>query len=249
MALWRAKIKPPVELWLVNLNGNTDIVLSDTVQEIGRRAFDGCTALTSISCSNVQEIGEEAFKSCINLRSIVCPNVLKIGRRAFEGCTNLTNISCPNVQGIDGRVFEGCTNLTDISCPNVQEINKQAFEGCNNLTYINLGNYFKSYNDFAKSGHFSSDQKVVIALTLMATKQDWGEEEKKKYQAYLSRGAKELVCKMIYKEDMQGLMLCEQAGLLTKRRIDGFVEYASEKGKVAVTAYLMNYKHEHFPVK
>ena len=61
---------------------------------IGRSAFEGCTALTSITISNsVMIIGEFAFEGCTGLMSIIIPDsVTSIGFYAFYGCAGLTDV-------------------------------------------------------------------------------------------------------------------------------------------------------------
>ena len=109
---------------------------------IGKRAFSGCTGLTSITISDsVTSVGEYAFKDCKGLTSIAIPNsVTSIGDGAFSGCTGLTSIAIPNsVTSIGGDAFSGCTGLTSIAIPNsVTSVGDGAFSGCIGLTSITV---------------------------------------------------------------------------------------------------------------
>lgn len=85
---------------------------------------------------SVTEIGEEAFKDCTGLTSVVLPkSVKKIGYGAFEYCTNLTTIDIPDsVTEIGEKAFRGCTGLTTIDIPDsVTEIGRDAFVKCSRL--------------------------------------------------------------------------------------------------------------------
>ncbi len=65
---------------------------SYTVTSIYGRAFEACTALTSVKIPNsVTNIGYNAFRSCTSLTSIEIPSsITSIGDSAFEGCASLT---------------------------------------------------------------------------------------------------------------------------------------------------------------
>ena len=77
------------------IQGCNTTVIPNNVTSIGRRAFDGCTGLTSITIPNsVTSIGYQAFDGCTGLTSITIPNSVKgIGDGAFVGCNNLKSVS------------------------------------------------------------------------------------------------------------------------------------------------------------
>ena len=78
--------------------GCKNTIIPNSVTEIGESAFEGCSALKSITIPNsVTEIGGEAFKGCSSLESITIPNsITYIGSSAFEGCS-LKKVVCESV--------------------------------------------------------------------------------------------------------------------------------------------------------
>ena len=80
------------------LNGElvTNLVIPDSVTEIGYSAFSGCSSLTSITIpDSVTSIGDGAFSGCSSLTSITIPDsVTEIGNSAFKDCTSLTSVYC-----------------------------------------------------------------------------------------------------------------------------------------------------------
>ncbi|MBR2927371.1 MAG: leucine-rich repeat domain-containing protein [Clostridia bacterium] len=101
----------------------------------------------------VTEIGERAFESCSNITSIVIPNsVTSIGTRAFWSCS-MTSVVIPNsVTTIGNHAFYNCFRLTSITIPeNVRIIGSSAFGACWSLQYyaydngLYLGNEKNSY--------------------------------------------------------------------------------------------------------
>lgn len=70
------------------------IMVSDSVvEEIGKQAFQNCSALKLISTLFVQTIGEEAFSNCTSLPNISFEtNITNIGDYAFQNCSSLTDI-------------------------------------------------------------------------------------------------------------------------------------------------------------
>ena len=112
------------------------------VTSIGQRAFQSCSALTSINIpSSVTSIGEWAFSDCQSLTSINIPSsVTSIGNGAFNRCWALTSINIPNsVTSIGEWAFSQCSALTSINIPSsVTSIGNGAFNLCSALTSINI---------------------------------------------------------------------------------------------------------------
>ena len=108
--------------------------------EISSSAFDGCSALTSLTLpSGVTKICEYAFKGCSGLASLSLPSsVTLIGWCAFEGCSGLASLPLPSsVTEIRWSAFSGCSGLATLAIPSsVTSIGNGAFEGCSGLTSI-----------------------------------------------------------------------------------------------------------------
>ena len=100
------------------------------VQYINSRAFDGCTALTSVSLPS-GNIGQYAFDGCTNLASVTLSGGI-IGEYAFRGCA-LTSLTIPaGVTSIRMRAFESCPNLVSVT------VLANADWGSNVFEYTNL---------------------------------------------------------------------------------------------------------------
>ncbi len=91
----------------------TEVIMSDTIETIGQRAFRNCSSLSFV------KFGHGSL-----LKSL--------GSRSFSGCTNLTEIILPpKTQIIDSNAFSGCSSLNKVYIPiNVNYIGISAFKDC-----------------------------------------------------------------------------------------------------------------------
>lgn len=97
----------------------TELIIPNSVTNIGNYAFHGCSGLTSVNIPNsVTNIGNGAFYGCRGLTSVNIGNsVTSIGSSAFYGCSGLTSVNIGNsVTSIDSYAFYGCKELLDIYC-------------------------------------------------------------------------------------------------------------------------------------
>ena len=139
-------------------SGLTSVTIPNSVTSIGSSAFRSCTSLTSVTIPNsVTSIGESAFYNCKGLTSVSIPNsVTSIGEGAFGYCSKLTSVAIPNsVTSISRETFDGCKGLTSVTIPNsVTEIGKSAFSGCSSLIKINIPGSVREIgsNAFAECG-------------------------------------------------------------------------------------------------
>ena len=112
-----------------------DVVIPAGVVEIGPRAFEKCTEVTSVRIhGDVRKIEYLAFNGCAGLTAIDVPEGVEvIGDSAFCGCVHLQTVKLPaslTLFVIFGEVFsafEGCTRIRSIV---VDEANP-CFSSCN----------------------------------------------------------------------------------------------------------------------
>ncbi len=108
-----------------------------TVKYIHTDAFANDTVLKKVVLpDSVEVIGKGAFNGCVNLKEVVLSeNLSEIGYAAFFGCEKLRNIELPeSIKKIDADAFGDCKRLRDLYIPqSCEEIGTDAFLGCENL--------------------------------------------------------------------------------------------------------------------
>ena len=142
---------------------------------IGSYAFNGCTALESVTFSNdIESIGDNAFNGCKVLRLTTLPETLtSIGSYAFRNCAVVKIEKIPDsVTSIDSGAFAysgiesiyigsgmttvtgfgNCTNLKSVDASNASAIGQYAFSGCTALENIKLSDELTSISSYAFSG-------------------------------------------------------------------------------------------------
>ncbi|MCD7832941.1 MAG: leucine-rich repeat protein [Lachnospiraceae bacterium] len=143
-------------LCLVSRSG--ELKIPSGVTTIAKRAFSGCTGLTSVTLpKGVKKISSCAFEYCTGLTSVSLPNSLKtIGSYAFFDCSALTGITIPDkVTYLRERTFSGCTSLTEVTLPSkLTKMGASVFANCESLTGITIPDGVTSlgYGLFSNSG-------------------------------------------------------------------------------------------------
>ena len=151
-----------------NLTG--DIVIPNSVKEIGNSAFGYCTGFNgTLTLSNkLETIGRSAFLGCSGFKgSLILPNSLTtIGELAFQECEGFTELTLPNALSvIPNQAFYGCKSLSgNLVIPaSVKEIGRLAFNLCTalngdseNPSQITLPESLEKINDYV----FSSCNKI-----------------------------------------------------------------------------------------
>ena len=109
-----------------------EVVVPNTITEIGDEAFCGISSITSLNIgTGVRKIGADAFNSCTGITQITGGNsLLEIGSYAFIGCSNLTSVKLSAVKSIGNYAFSGCRKLAEFNFNGIETINSNAFYNC-----------------------------------------------------------------------------------------------------------------------
>ncbi len=98
----------------------TEIVLSDSVKELGKSSFADCTGLkTLIVAPYLEKIGVEAFINCTGLENVnfAC-EAKEICDRAFCQCSGLTELTLTDkVEKIGKNILNGCFGIREVTLP------------------------------------------------------------------------------------------------------------------------------------
>ncbi len=97
----------------------------DGTYVICENAFSLYESLTEIVIPNsVIQIGKNAFWCCKNLKSVKIPQSVKIIKKdTFRYCLSLTNVEIPSsVKKIESGAFEDCPNIINLSLPKDAEV-------------------------------------------------------------------------------------------------------------------------------
>ncbi len=112
------------------------------VTAIGRKAFNYCAELTSVSLpASIRSIGVAAFQECDGLTSVDIPDgVARIDSGIFIYCDRLVRVGIPaSVTSIGFQAFSNCVALASIDLPEgVTAIGEAAFSQCTSLTSVHL---------------------------------------------------------------------------------------------------------------
>jgi len=116
------------------------VVIEDGVTYLGKCAFYGCEAMTSVSLPNtLTEIGESAFEFAEALEAVDIPDsVTAIGPAAFYACNGLKSIEIgDNVVSLGDGAFIMCLNLENVILgTGISAIGAETFWNCGALNEI-----------------------------------------------------------------------------------------------------------------
>lgn len=145
-----------------------DVVLPESVVDLGTRVFASCRKLFKVTMPGVEFIGKECFALCESLKEIILPETLgKIWEGAFAGCKALEEINIPSHMNIVDmsafrssglkslnivisddckcciydKAFASCKHLESVYLnKNVKIMERMAFAGCTSLKTIEFEN-------------------------------------------------------------------------------------------------------------
>ena len=146
-----------VDLWRNRVSGEQNRYTDCTgVVSIGKGAFEGCKALTSIDLpDNVMTIGGSAFRGCSSLESVSIPNGAKFeGGYVFADCTSLVSVTLPGcMENLEDYMFSGCEGLEMVFIQNgTRTIGRSAFRNCGKLKLVEIPNSVYYFTDYAFEG-------------------------------------------------------------------------------------------------
>lgn len=147
-------------------NSLEKVDLSDNLLKIPYGCFFDCNLLEVLIPDSVTEIGWSAFDGNENLNNIVIPDsVNSIGDECFMHCKNLENVKLPNnLTKIPDGCFKYC-NLSNVIIPDsVTEIGDEAFYLNNNIANIKIGSGVKIIKKYAFYADSNLKNKFLNSL-------------------------------------------------------------------------------------
>lgn len=157
----------------------TRLVIGDGMTKIGYDAFQGSTALATVTIpGSVTKIDSGAFRRCTALTAVSIPNsVTEIGSSAFEGCTALTAVTIPgNVSRIGSRAFYGCNGLEALTLEDgIAQLGSNAFGNCYKLKHLFIPASVTTISaDRALDAPFLGCSSLALYCAAEALPADWG---------------------------------------------------------------------------
>jgi len=153
-----------------------DIVVPSTlgglpVTKIGRKAFQGCTQITSVEVpEGVVDIEDKAFATNSLMRTFICAeSVTNISCTAFQACTSLVSIVLKGDTKIQYSRMSGPMNLRELSIPVMKVADYFYANNVTNLTFNDKGQKSINASLFGKSTDtlYSWNCSKVERLTLL----------------------------------------------------------------------------------
>ena len=144
------------------------VIIPDSVDKIGTRAFEKCLALTSVTIpSNVSVVGKYAFNGCTNLEEINFSEGLEtISVCAFNKCSKLKTLDLPDsLCNIGEKAFQKCTGLTGVKFGSkLDYLGDAVFDGCTELKDIDLRHTPRYVGGKAFGGKTAVDRTFINNL-------------------------------------------------------------------------------------
>ena len=153
------------------LNGTEvkDLIIPNSITNIGQRTFQNCKGLTSVTIPNTTKtIGFAAFQHCSGLTSITIPqSITAIENLAFQGCTSITTLYYNAISdivfsdiGSEGPFYN--LNITSINIgDSVRTIPNGFAYGLTKLSNVNIG---KSVTKIGREAFYDCSELTSVSI-------------------------------------------------------------------------------------
>ena len=156
--------------WSAHMSDIRSLIVSSGVTGIGRYAFFGCRALSSVTLpEGLTDIRGCAFFG-VGITELTLPQTaVNLGEQAFYYCRALTEVTLPeNITQIAQEAFACCTALPEITLPHsVTQIGFHAFYYCDSLRNVYYDGTREEWDAVSFPGGFTQDSffSPVIRFT------------------------------------------------------------------------------------
>lgn len=125
-----------------NCDTLTELVIPDSILNIGAHAFQECDELVRVTLSkSITIIPDGLFAGCRKLEHVELPRgVTKIGQQAFMYCKELQEITLTgSLKTIEENAFYFCSSLTQVDLPDsLTFLGGSVFKDCEKLETVTL---------------------------------------------------------------------------------------------------------------
>lgn len=119
----------------------TEVKLPDGVKAIGMNAFVNCGKLNTINLESVTHVGKLAFNGCTALPTVSLDEAIAFYPSAFEN-SGLTSVTLPKATAISvgssTGSFSNCEALISFDAPLLKNIGKNSFMSCPKLETVKV---------------------------------------------------------------------------------------------------------------
>ena len=132
----------------------TRFAIPDSVREMGKSAFYGCTNLSNVSFGRgLAAIPDDCFGNCQRLTDISLPDsVRSIGNKAFYNCDGLQFVDLNGVETVGKDAFYSTSGTASMEFivlgENMNSLGNGAFGNCKHVTELEIHcSYFASFEN------------------------------------------------------------------------------------------------------
>lgn len=163
------KVKQIPAYFVHGMSGIDEVVLPDSVTEIGKSAFKDSSVTKITFSKKLVSIEESAFENTDVTFTVLPENLRIIRKYAFSNCDGLTEVYIPNsVIHFEEGAFYGCDNLIKVRMSsNIRFIPDDAFGECRNLMVFDWYADVKVIGKYAFAGDISLEMFDFTGLEKM----------------------------------------------------------------------------------